>query len=177
MKQTQPRPKKRFSILLIIGGIVILLGWLMPNWLNQPNASPTSQLIDPSSSTTPPTVGIQAAIVSIVKMVAGIIVISSICIGIARWMNRRQKTDNSTVSEQQILASVALDSRCMVHLVQLGQRRMLIGMDLGGVKSMLELPPIETTNSSTSTPTRQSATNMVDRPADEVLAMFARVRV
>jgi flagellar biogenesis protein FliO len=66
-----------------------------------------------------------------------LVVVCGLCIIITRWMAKQTPAPAGTM---EVLASLAVDVRCAIHLVRAGDRRLLIGTDLAGVKALTELP-------------------------------------
>jgi len=73
------------------------------------------------------------------KLLFGLAIVAGVCIGVARWTHRARPTAPPGILES--LAKLAVDRRCVVHLVSAGGRRLLVGTDATGVKAVLELPP------------------------------------
>jgi flagellar biogenesis protein FliO len=71
------------------------------------------------------------------RLAGGLVVVCGLCIVITRWMAKQTPAPAGTM---EVLASLAVDVRCAIHLVRAGDRRLLIGTDLAGVKALTELP-------------------------------------
>jgi flagellar protein FliO/FliZ len=77
----------------------------------------------------------------------GAFAVLGLCAGglllIRRWL-RRGQTSGQPGSQMQVLESLSLGYRCRVLLVQAGDRQLLVGLDSGGMKTLLSLPePLE----------------------------------
>jgi hypothetical protein len=59
-----------------------------------------------------------------------------LCILVAKWMGQKPP---ATPGAMEVVASIAV-GQCVVHLVRAGERRLLVGTDLGGVKALIEMP-------------------------------------
>jgi flagellar biogenesis protein FliO len=59
--------------------------------------------------------------------------------GVRRWMQTTAAA-NSTSREMRLVETLQLGNRCSMHLVHLGKREILIGVDGGGIKTVVPLP-------------------------------------
>jgi flagellar biogenesis protein FliO len=73
----------------------------------------------------------------LIKLIVGMALIGGIAVALARSMKNRPLRPTRNM---EILATIAIDSRCMVHLVRSGTRRLLVGLDPSGIKTLTELP-------------------------------------
>lgn len=139
MSQPQDAIRKSTSrpppLLIGIGVLVIALGFGLPR-LFSGSADPTAQVEKPvlESVQTPERTGLG---MTFARLLGGLIVVCGLCILITRWL--AQKTPVSQ-GPMQVLATLAIDHRCALHLVKANERRLLIGTDLAGVKALIELP-------------------------------------
>jgi flagellar biogenesis protein FliO len=118
-----PGPKPPPNKLVAIGAVVVLAGFLLPQLLPTSTA-PTAQPTD-----APNYAGF------LVKMLLGLAALAAACVALVRW----KKPTPAVAGNMHILATVPV-GRGLVHLVRAGDRRLLIGVDLGGVKAIAELP-------------------------------------
>jgi hypothetical protein len=137
---TQSKPPRLSPALVGAGVLVIALGFGLPMLTSgavpeppprDPTAkqgAPTPAPIDPPAAT-----GLGA---SLLKLAVGMVVVCGVCVLGARWM--RQKPPPAP-GAMEVLASIAV-AQCVLHLVRAGDRRLLVGTDLGGVKALVELP-------------------------------------
>jgi len=133
-----PAKPKKFTVLLGLGVLVVAVGFAVPRFLSSPSNTPKpSESVQSFAMPTPSSDGPSLGM-SLLKMVLGVAVVSGGCIGIARWMKKRTVTP--TAGSMEVVARLALDRRCVLHLVQSGDRRLLLGIDAAGVKSLLEIP-------------------------------------
>lgn len=152
-------PKTKFPRLAAIGAMVVLAGFLMPRLL--PSASPTVNSPSskapspktPSPKVQSPTVASPTASTPdysgfLLKMLFGTALFTGVCI---LWLRRRDPAP-VVASGMQILATVSIGSRGQVHLVQAGPRRLLLGVDLQGVKAIAELPGLPPTQNTQNIP-------------------------
>ena len=58
--------------------------------------------------------------------------------GVRRWMQTNAPA-NSTPREMRLIETLPLGNRCSLHLVHLGKREILIGIDGGGIKTVVPL--------------------------------------
>lgn len=189
-----PKPRPRPSPVLIGTGIlVIALGFGLPQLA--PSASPASPKATTAdvgnSKVAPPAPAPSHAPApaspefgtAIARLIGGLVVVCALCVVATRYLNRRPVEPTGTMK---VLASLRVAPRCVVHLVRAGDRRMLIGTDATGVKSLLELPgatpePIDLPV----TPQAVDATSVVVGPVavampqpnqNDVLTILARIQ-
>src|SRR6266545_926470 len=136
---TTPKPKRLSPALIGAGVLVIALGFGLP--MLTPGAAPeapaprdpAAKQAAPAPIQPPAATGIGA---SLLKLVIGLVVVCGLCVLVARWMGQKPP---ATPGAMEVVASIAV-GQCVVHLVRAGERRLLIGTDLGGVKALVELP-------------------------------------
>jgi flagellar biogenesis protein FliO len=144
-----PRPSTTFTSLVAVGVLVVAAGLILPRLLSLSPAPPSADaetaapLPPPASTpaTEPPPANPEPASLTwvLAKLIFGLAIVAGVCIGVARWSNRASPTATTGVLTP--LAKLAVDPRCVVHLVGAGGRRLLIGIDAAGAKVVLELPP------------------------------------
>jgi flagellar biogenesis protein FliO len=141
-------------VLIGLGILVIAVGFGLPRLAtSQPSSeSPSRVISSPTTGLEPRAVQPAPANVglSLLRLVVALGVVCALCVVAARWMNRKPEAATA-VSGMQVLASLRV-GRCVVHLVRAGERRMLIGTDASGVKSLIELPAIPANAEETTTP-------------------------
>jgi flagellar biogenesis protein FliO len=71
------------------------------------------------------------------RLIGGLVIVCGLCIALTRWMSKRKPVPTGTM---EVLASLSIDLRNAIHLVRAGDRRLLIGTDISGVKALVELP-------------------------------------
>lgn len=127
------QPSVRFKLLAGVGFVVVCLGLFAPKLFSINAAVPTD---------TPPARATPADDSSlgwtVAKMAIGVGLVAVVCLAVARYVNR--KNPPTGLSSLEVLASLPVDSRCVVHLVRVADRRLLVGIDAGGVKAVTELP-------------------------------------
>ncbi len=126
-----PAPRSRTKSGLIgVGVLVIALGFGLPQLFSgdTPSAPTTSE---PASAA--PDLGW-----SLVRLVGGLVVVCILCVVVTRLLNRQPPAP--AASPLTLLASARVDARCGLYLVGAPGRRLLVGVDPGGVKSLVELP-------------------------------------
>ncbi len=159
-----PRPSSTFTSLVAVGVLVVAAGLILPRLLSlSPTpasadadelspftaaTSPKAPAESPAKQTPPaplpvptPAAGGESSSLTWVmaKLLFGLAIVAGVCIGVARWTHRARPTAPAGILES--LAKLAVDPRCVVHLVSAGGRRLLVGTDATGVKAVLELPP------------------------------------
>ena len=65
--------------------------------------------------------------------------------GVRRWLQTNAPA-NSTPREMRLIETLPLGNRCSIHLVHLGKREILIGVDGGGIKTVVPLANTLTMN-------------------------------
>jgi flagellar protein FliO/FliZ len=118
---TRPARSHRFAL---VGLAVVAAGFLAPRFLSAPDASST---MEPA----PDYLGF------LLKMVVGTLLFAGACFLAIR---RTKPAAPALPPAMEILATVPIASRGVVHLVRAGKRRLLLGVDLHGVKAIAELP-------------------------------------
>jgi flagellar biogenesis protein FliO len=165
------QPTLRFKWLAGIGFVVVCLGLFAPRLfsINAPTSTDTSvSPLDPA----PPADGSSLGW-TVAKMAIGVGLVAVVCIGVARYVHR--KTPPAQPQAMEVLASLPIDSRCVVHLVRVADRRLLVGIDAAGVKAVAEVPAeVPMPTPMVTGPTRVSATS-APLPAD-IAALFAGLR-
>ncbi len=147
-----------FKILAGVGFVVVCLGLFAPKLIPQPSgAEPVAKQFTTPDEASPTPWG------TLLKMTLGVGVVAVAWLAVARYVGR--KAPANTPSNLGIEASLPIDSRCVVHLVRVGERRLLVGADAAGVKAVVELP--QTVGGPVFGPVRVSVMSSPD-PADLV---------
>ena len=131
------QPSFRFKLLAGVGFVVVCLGLFAPKLFlgnSAPQATADQSPLDPVG---PPSDGSTLG-GTVLKMLLGVGLVAVVCIGVARTMKKR--TPPTVNPGLEVLASLPIDARCVVHLIQVADRRLLVGIDAGGVKAAVELP-------------------------------------
>lgn len=175
MSPTKPgQPSLRFQVLAGVGFVVVCLGLFAPKLfsINSPTTADTP--VSPLDAA--PAGDASGLGWTVAKMAIGVGLVAVVCIAVARYVNR--KAPPPALSELQVIASLPVDSRCVVHLVRVADRRLLVGVDAAGVKAMAELPagvPLPPTPTQVIGPVAVNVTSS-PLPAD-VAALFESLRV
>jgi len=137
------QPTVRIPPALIgVGVLVIALGFGLPLLTSQQTPAPLSATpstpqvakeFTPRANEPAPA----NLVVSLLRFVAALTVVCGLCVLAAKWLGRKPPAPGEAA--MQVVASLRV-GRCSVHLVRAGERRMLIGTDANGVKSLVELP-------------------------------------
>lgn len=167
------QPSFRFKLLAGAGFVVVCLGLFAPRLFSINSPAPPDAVTSPLDPAQPPADSSLGWTVA--KMAIGVGLVAVVCIGVARYVNRKNPQTGLTTLE--VLASLPVDARCVVHLVRVADRRLLVGIDAGGVKAVAELPtsvPLPPPPTQVIGPVAVNATS-VPLPAD-VAALFASLR-
>jgi flagellar biogenesis protein FliO len=120
-----------FKVLATLGFAVVCLGLFMPRLIGVQATSEPSQ--SPPVDANPP---VYTGTISLLLLIGGGVAVA--WFGLKRYGKERLKP--ITNSNLETLASLAIDPRVVIHLVRIGDRRLLVGLDAGGVKAVAELP-------------------------------------
>jgi flagellar biogenesis protein FliO len=112
--------------LVVAGAILVIAGFMLPRLLPSPTA--------PTAAATPASAPDYTGF--LLKMCAGTLTFSGACY----LFVRRRKPAPAVAGNMEIVATVPIASRGLVHLVRAGNHRLLLGVDLHGVKAIAELP-------------------------------------
>lgn len=78
------------------------------------------------------------------RLVAGTSVVLALCVGLLlagkRWLSGAPTRAGSNTMLRRV-ETLALGNRCSIHLLQTGEHQILVGIDPGGIKSLIPLPP------------------------------------
>jgi flagellar protein FliO/FliZ len=129
---SNPAKKPSIPWLVVGGAFVIGLGLFAPQVARSTpdTTAPTPALVGSTDGTSPTTI--------VFKMLLGIGVVAFASVGFSRVV--AQQKPAALPGTLELLASLSLDVRSAVHLVRVGDRRLLIGIDAHGVKAVTELP-------------------------------------
>lgn len=124
------------KLLTGVGFVVVCLGLFAPTlfWFGTPNPVADTSPQAPSPAPSPDSPG---ATGSLLKMAGGVAVVAVACVLLTRY--RVKRTAPAANPNLEVLASLPVDGRCAVHLVRVGDRRLLVGVDPAGVKAVTEL--------------------------------------
>jgi flagellar biogenesis protein FliO len=139
-------PRFRPPIALIAGGVIIItVGFGLPRLLTgggndppvaeaaSPQVAKAAELSGPAETRANDTNLFGA----LARFGVGLVLVCGVCVAITRSLAKKQSAAAGTM---QVVASLMIDARCIVHLVRAGERRLLIGTDVSGVKAVAELP-------------------------------------
>lgn len=136
----QPKWPRVSPALIGAGALVVALGFGLP--MLTPSASPTPAPQDTSvKRESPQPIAPPSApnlVASLLKLAVGLAVMCGVCVLIAKWVGPKPPATPGTM---ETVASIAVGP-CVLHLVRAGERRLLVGTDLAGVKAVLELPGV-----------------------------------
>ncbi len=171
---TRSTPFRPPPILIGVGVLVVALGFGLPRLIT--GTTPDSSAAEPNSAGAKPALPwsdtlalptIESSperpglVMAFARLVGGLVVVCGLCIVITRWMAKQTPAPAGTM---EVLASLAVDVRCAIHLVRAGDRRLLIGTDLSGVKALTELPG-RFSELITEPPPQPAAAEVLSKPA------------
>lgn len=196
-----PRPAafRPPPLLIGLGILVVALGFGLPRLFT--SSAPDAAASEPeaadqksgsiASSMAEAPQSIPHLWMSLGRMAVGLVIVCGLCIAITRWMAGQKP---AATGKLEVLASLAIDPRCAIHLVRAGERRLLIGTDFAGVKALVEMPgPLPETGAvdaaaasaaagvvigpaSMPAPAAPPAPTPAAATADELLALLGRLR-
>lgn len=131
------RPSHSFKLVASVGFVVVCLGLFTPQLFGLKSLlgskpGETSALEESEVVAASPSLGVWT------PFLFGVLAVAVVGIGVTRYFGKR--TNTTANSNLETLASLAIDPRCVVHLVRVGERRLLVGVDWAGVKAVTELP-------------------------------------
>ncbi len=134
-----PKPARLSPGLIGAGVLVVALGFGLP-MLSPSSPAPETPAADvsakpqqPAPVAAPSATGLGW---SLLKLVVGLVVVCGLCVLLARYAGPKPLPPPSGM---EVLAAITV-GRGVVHLVRVGDRRLLLGTDAGGVKALVELP-------------------------------------
>jgi len=170
--------------LIGVGVLLAALGFGLPRLT--PDAAPTVAAVEPApqpAAATKPALPTPIAPVdgpalgaSLARLAGSLAVVCGLCVAAARVAARRTAAGPDGAME--VLASLPIAGRSSVYLVKAGERRLLIGMDGGGVKALVELPgpaPEEVAGTVVVGPVAVAAPVAAPTP-DEIAELITRLR-
>jgi flagellar biogenesis protein FliO len=138
----------------VIGAVAVCAGIVLPQMLPADSAVTQTAPSEPGKKTelayTPPAwPEAPDPKAMIMRLVLGTAIVLGLCAGTLllskRWL-RGMPVKNSTTGPLSLVDTLSLGNRCHVHLVGVGNRRILVGVDAGGLKSVVPLTePFEDT--------------------------------
>ena len=132
-----------------IAFIAVLAGMLLPQLMSsemvidgkQTKADPKNQ--STSTYTAPAIPDAPNPQTMVVRLVTGTVIVLVLAVGslwgMRRWMQTTGYGDNSA-GVMRLIETLPLGNRCSLHLVHLGKREVLIGVDGAGIKTIVPLP-------------------------------------
>jgi flagellar biogenesis protein FliO len=123
-------PRRIAPKLVGAGVLVVVVGFGLPRLLGAGTGATAADAAPASSIALGP---------ALARVAGCMVLVCGLCVLVTRLMSRRSDT---VVGPMHSVASLRLQGRCVVHLVQAGERRLLVGTDAGGVKALLELPAL-----------------------------------
>jgi hypothetical protein len=133
----QPTPPRASPALLIGGVLVVALGFGLPALFGGADsgpAAPTKRATLAPEPIAPPSAGNIG--LSLLKLAGGLVAMCAVCVLVAKYATPKPPQ----APEAMTVAAALRVGGCTVHLVVMGDRRLLVGTDGSGAKAVLELP-------------------------------------
>jgi flagellar biogenesis protein FliO len=152
---TGPGKRHSWMMIAVIGVVSVCAGVVLPQMLPADDAvTQASPPAEPSKKSelayTPPAwPEAPDPKAMIMRLVLGTAIVLGLCVCTLllskRWL-RGMPVKSSTAGPLSLVDTLALGNRCQVHLIGVGKRRILIGVDASGLKSVVPLTePFEET--------------------------------
>ncbi|MDB5312214.1 MAG: hypothetical protein JWO38_6416 [Gemmataceae bacterium] len=181
-----PAARRPAAALIGVGVLVVALGFGLPRLAPDvlPDPKPAASEPAPVAPAAPVPVDGPGVGVSLARLAGSLVVVCGLCVAVTRLIGRRPAAPKPGM---EVIASLPVDARCAVYLVRAGDRRLLVGLDAGGVKALVELPgpgPLPETPASPAEPAAPAGSVVVgpvvvpaDPPTpDEIADLIARLR-
>lgn len=139
--------RARWVTLGVVGLVAVIGGLFLPQLVSAPAAPAPPAAVRPDRaalSYTPPALPDGPSPQSLmVRLLVGTAVVLGLGVGVL-WIGRRWLAPAppkfAAPGQMTLVETLALGNRCSVHLVAVGARQVLVGVDASGVKSMVALP-------------------------------------
>jgi flagellar biogenesis protein FliO len=138
---------RKWLPLALIGGLAVVAGIVLPQMLGgaAPAAAPAAA--EPAKNSleyVPPTwPEAPDAGAMLTRLGVGTAVVLVLCVATIfvcrRWLRRLPGQPGGT-THMTLVETLPLGNRCLVHLVRVGKQQVLVGLDGGGLKSLVALP-------------------------------------
>ena len=148
---TNPGQGSKFGVVspwIVIAIVATLAGLLLPQMMPGETVGAKSAVKTDSKDksnleyTAPPLPEPPNFQAMMVRLGAGTIVVLGLCVGtlwgMRRWMNP-STVAGSEERTMRLMETLQLGNRCSLHLVKLGKRELIVGIDGAGIKSVLPL--------------------------------------
>jgi len=139
---------KNWHYLAIITVIAVSAGLCLPRGLPDQSAD-NVKIAEPDRADkgnlnyTPPAVPeAPSARSMLIRLALGTVVVLALCVG-TLWIGKRWfqvVPESKPGSKLQLVETLALGRMCTLHLVIVGGRQVLVGVDGGGIKSLVPMP-------------------------------------
>jgi flagellar biogenesis protein FliO len=140
---------RKWLPLALVGGMAVVAGILLPQMLGAVAPAPELHLAADDAQKNsldyvPPTwPEAPDAGAMLTRLGVGTAVVLALCVGslvvCRRWL-RRLPGQGGTPTHMTLVETLPLGNRCLVHLVRVGKQQVLVGLDGGGLKSLVALP-------------------------------------
>jgi flagellar biogenesis protein FliO len=142
-------PKRKRLITLAASGLFVLVcGLAAPRLLTPPAAPAPSPPVDPKGASpqpaqTPQAPDLPSVGAILTRLTVGTAVVLVLCGGVTYWVARRMKGKPPPADGPLKILGTLSVGRGHVYLVQAGDQRLLAGVDVTGLKSLVHLPATE----------------------------------
>jgi flagellar biogenesis protein FliO len=140
---------RKWLPLALVGAVAVVAGLVLPQMLGGVAPAPQPQLAaEPDAQKSsldyvPPTwPEAPDAGAMLTRLGVGTAVVLALCVGTLvvcrRWL-RRLPGQGGVAGQMALVETLPLGNRCLVHLVRVGKQQVLVGLDAGGLKSLVAL--------------------------------------
>lgn len=135
-RQTQTKRAWHFPVLCGVGGLVVVLGVVIPRWVVPGQETAAAGASAESTPAEAPELG-----PLLTRFAVTTVVVLAACAATARVCGRRfrPRALEPGGSAFEVLEAVPIGGRCCVHLIRAGDELLLAGVDATGLKSLLHL--------------------------------------
>ncbi len=140
---------RKWLPLALVGVVAVVAGVVLPQMLGGVAPAPEPRLAAADADKTsldyvPPTwPEAPDASAMLTRLGVGTAVVLLLCAGTLvvcrRWL-RRLPGEGGISTHMTLVETLPLGNRCLVHLVRIGKQQVLVGLDGGGLKSLVALP-------------------------------------
>jgi flagellar biogenesis protein FliO len=142
-----PNARARWVALAMVGLVAVVGGLFVPQLITTPAPPAEPRAAGPEKAQpayTPPSLPDGPSPQSLmIRLLIGTAVVLGLCVG-TLWVGKRwlaaPAPKAAAGGQLSLVETLPLGNRCSVHLVKVGSRQVLVGVDGAGVKSMVALP-------------------------------------
>jgi flagellar biogenesis protein FliO len=150
--RTRPAPSpgagRKWLPLALVGGLAVVAGVVLPQMLGGvalPESPPaaTAEQKDSLEYAEPKWPEPPDSRAMLTRLCVGTVVVLVLCVAMLvvcrRWL-RQVPGQGAANTRLALVETLPLGNRCLVHLVRVGKQQVLVGVDGGGLKSLVALP-------------------------------------